>query len=60
MPSDFWRGAEEMIARVWKGWTKAEDADAYERLLRKVVYPGIQTIEGYLGGYLKKKFILDG
>jgi len=49
-----------MIARVWKGWTKAEDADAYERLLREVVYPGIQTIEGYLGGYLKKKFILDG
>jgi hypothetical protein len=32
-----------MIARVWKGWTKAEDADAYEKLLREVVYPGIQT-----------------
>ena len=41
-----------MIARVWKGWTKAEDADAYEKLLREVVYPGIQTIKGYLGGYI--------
>jgi heme-degrading monooxygenase HmoA len=41
-----------MIARVWKGWTKAEDADAYEKLLREVVYPGIQTINGYFGGYI--------
>ena len=29
-----------MIARVWRGWTKAEDADAYEHLLRATVYPG--------------------
>lgn len=41
-----------MIARVWKGWTKTEDADAYEKLLREVVYPGLQTIKGYLGGYI--------
>lgn len=41
-----------MIARVWRGWTKAEDADAYEKLLREVVYPELQTIKGYLGGYI--------
>ena len=41
-----------MIARVWKGWTTAEDADAYEKLLREVVYPGLQAINGYLGGYI--------
>lgn len=41
-----------MVARVWRGWTKAEDADAYEKLLREVVYPGLQTIDGYLGGYI--------
>lgn len=41
-----------MIARVWKGWTKAEDANAYEKLLREVVYPGLHTIEGYHGGYI--------
>jgi hypothetical protein len=29
-----------MIARVWGGWTKTENADAYEKLLREVVYPG--------------------
>ena len=41
-----------MIARVWKGWTKTDDADAYEKLLREVVYPGLQAIKGYLGGYI--------
>jgi len=41
-----------MVARVWKGWTKAEDADAYECLLRDVVYPGLKGISGYLGGYV--------
>ena len=41
-----------MIARVWRGWTSAENADAYEKLLRETVYPGLQTIEGYVGGYI--------
>ena len=41
-----------MIARVWKGWTKIEDADAYEKLLREVVYPGLQKVNGYQGGYI--------
>ena len=41
-----------MIARIWKGWTKTENADAYEKLLREVVYPELQTINGYHGGYI--------
>ncbi len=41
-----------MIARVWKGWTKPEDADAYEKLLREIVYPGLSTLQGYHGGYI--------
>jgi heme-degrading monooxygenase HmoA len=44
-----------MIARVWKGWTKAENADAYEKLLRDVVYPGLQKINGYHGGYILRQ-----
>src|SRR5690349_4236677 len=44
-----------MIARVWRGWTKAEDADAYEQLLRDVVYPGLQNIKGYHGGYILRQ-----
>ena len=41
-----------MVARVWRGWTKAENADAYEKLLREVVYPGLRKIDGYRGGYI--------
>lgn len=41
-----------MIARVWRGWTNPEDADAYEKLLRDVVYPALQKINGYQGGYI--------
>jgi heme-degrading monooxygenase HmoA len=44
-----------MIARVWKGWTKAEDADAYEHLLREIVYPGLKDIPGYQGGYILRQ-----
>ena len=41
-----------MIARIWRGWTTAENADAYEKLLKEVVYPGLQEINGYHGGYI--------
>lgn len=44
-----------MIARVWRGWTAAGDADAYERLLKEVVYPGLHAIAGYVGGYILRK-----
>lgn len=32
-----------MICRVWHGWTTAEDADAYERIVREEVIPGIEA-----------------
>lgn len=41
-----------MIARHWRGWTTPHNADAYERLLREQVLPGLQSIDGYRGGYL--------
>jgi heme-degrading monooxygenase HmoA len=44
-----------MIARVWRGWTKTEDADSYEQLLRQVVYPGLKSITGYQGGYILRQ-----
>jgi heme-degrading monooxygenase HmoA len=45
----------KMIARVWRGWTNAENADAYETLLKEVVYPGLQDIDGYRGGYILRQ-----
>ncbi|AXK36615.1 antibiotic biosynthesis monooxygenase [Streptomyces armeniacus] len=32
-----------MIRRVWHGWTAAAQADAYERLLRERIFPGIRA-----------------
>jgi len=41
-----------MSARHWRGWTKPENADAYERLLLESVLPGLKKIDGYRGGYV--------
>src|SRR5436309_13279506 len=52
MHEDHSWGVNGMIARLWKGWTPRENADAYERLLRDKVLPGLRSIDGYLGGYV--------
>src|SRR5215471_3832991 len=44
-----------MIARVWRGWTSRENADAYEKLLRERVLPGLQQLDGYRGGYILRQ-----
>lgn len=41
-----------MIARHWRGWTKPESADAYEKLLRESVLPALSKVPGYRGGYV--------
>jgi len=41
-----------MIVRHWRGWTKAQDADAYENLLKTKVLPDLKAITGYRGGYI--------
>jgi heme-degrading monooxygenase HmoA len=44
-----------MIARHWRGWTKRENADAYEKLLEGTVLPGLRGIDGYRGGHVLRK-----
>lgn len=44
-----------MIARLWKDWTAPEHADAYEKLLRETVLPGLRQIAGYRGGYILRQ-----
>ena len=44
-----------MIARVWHGWTRPENADAYQNLLRTKVLPGIHRIQGYRGAHLLRR-----
>jgi hypothetical protein len=43
-----------MIARVWHGWTRREDAKAYENMLREEIFPSIaaRNIKGYRGAEL--------
>ncbi len=44
-----------MIARVWKGWTPPEHAEAYEWLLREQVIPGLQRLDGHRGASLLRQ-----
>ncbi len=32
-----------MISRIWHGWTKPENADAYEALLKSEIFTGIRN-----------------
>lgn len=43
-----------MIARIWHGWTKPEDAKGYEKLLCEEIFPSIaaRNIKGYGGAEL--------
>ena len=41
-----------MIARVWRGYTKPEDADRYEAMVKPELLPGIGSAPGYIGSYL--------
>lgn len=44
-----------MIGRLWHGWTRSEDADSYEELLRTKILPGFHSVAGYKGAYLLRK-----
>jgi heme-degrading monooxygenase HmoA len=46
-----------VIGRIWHGWTTPANADAYERLLRSEVFPGIagRGIAGYGGIQLLRR-----
>lgn len=44
-----------MIARLWKGWTKPDDADSYEKLLEGKVLPELRKDVDYQGGYVLRR-----
>jgi hypothetical protein len=50
-----------MIARIWRGWTTHENADAYEALVSGTVLPGIaaRDLTGYHGAYLLRRELAD-
>ena len=48
-----------MISRVWHGRTAPENADAYERLLREDVLPGIHRVAGFRGAMILRRELGD-
>jgi heme-degrading monooxygenase HmoA len=44
-----------MIARIWHGYAKPENADAYEAMLKPEVLPGISRVKGYRGSYFLRR-----
>ncbi len=44
-----------MIARIWRGFTKPEDAAAYEAMLKPELLPGLAAAKGYMGSFLGKR-----
>lgn len=41
-----------LIARVWRGWAKPQNAEAYETHFRSAVVPHLADIGGYRGARL--------
>ena len=47
-----------MITRVWRGWTHARNADAYERFLLTELFPSMREIPGFVGAEVLRR--IDG
>lgn len=48
-----------MIARVWRGRTKPEHADAYEAMLKPELLPGVGKVKGFRHSYLLRRDLGD-
>jgi heme-degrading monooxygenase HmoA len=44
-----------VIARIWRGWTRSWDADAYADLLRQKAMPQCRSAPGNLAAYLLRR-----
>jgi heme-degrading monooxygenase HmoA len=44
-----------VIARLWRGYTKPEHADAYEAMLKPELLPGVGRVPGYRNSYLLRR-----
>jgi heme-degrading monooxygenase HmoA len=53
---------QQMISRVWHGWTTGANADAYEALLKRESVPGIERrrIAGFHGMHVLRRAVEEG
>ena len=49
------------VRRIWHGWTTLENADLYQELLHREIFPGIEAkeIEGYQSVELFRRDLKD-
>jgi heme-degrading monooxygenase HmoA len=40
---------------MWRGWTAAANADAYERFLRSELFPEVARLPGFLGARILRR-----
>lgn len=52
---------QDVISRIWHGWTTSENADTYEALLKSEIFLGIERrqIAGYRGIQLLRRDLDD-
>ena len=48
-----------LIARLWSGWTRAADADRYDRHYRDEVLPTLRQLPGFRGARLLRRTVGD-
>lgn len=44
-----------MVARMWRGWTRAQDASRYERHYRSEVLASLRRVPGFQGARLLRR-----
>jgi heme-degrading monooxygenase HmoA len=44
-----------MVARIWRGWTSAADADAYVEYLQQTGIPEYRATPGNLGAFILRR-----
>ncbi len=44
-----------MIMRVWRGWTRPEDAADYERYMNEMALPAYGNVEGNVAVYMARR-----
>jgi hypothetical protein len=44
-----------MITRMWRGWTTAEHADAYQQFLLDELFPSMVAISGFHGAEVLRR-----
>ena len=53
--------AEATVARIWRGWTTIENADAYQAVVDQEVLPAIfaRSIPGLVGAHLMRADLVE-